>query len=174
MITRDWLKPKSSDERNIMIRRAQQARLIIVCSYAIILSSLVVLVVISGLGYTLRYVTNGTDNNGRPLPVQAYYVYDVSASPHFELTFLAQCVVLVMIALSYSGVDNFLGLLVFHICGQLENLTGRLCRMCDDRVDFVAALRINVRDHIRLIRFRTVRTRERAQLACLRRWRGRY
>ncbi|XP_011647466.1 uncharacterized protein LOC105433727, partial [Pogonomyrmex barbatus] len=100
-------------------------------------------------GYTLRHITNITDTD-RPLPLQAYYMYDTSVSPQFEFTFFIQCISLLMVALSYTAIDNFLGLLIFHICGQLENLTKRLCRMHESK-DFIMALRININDHTRLI-----------------------
>lgn len=150
MIAHDWVKPKSRDERKIMIRRARHARLIISCSYAIIISTLAVLIVACCLGYNVRHVTNVTDT-GRPLPLQVHYAFDVSASPRYEVTFLVHCFVMLLIALSYTGLDNFLGLLVFHICGQLENLTGRLHRM-REAANFNAALRTNIADHTRLIR----------------------
>ncbi|XP_067205196.1 odorant receptor 43a-like isoform X2 [Linepithema humile] len=125
MIVHDWVKSKSRDERDIMMRRAQDARLIITFSYIVMGLSLTILIVTSIFGYTL--------------------------SPQFELTFFIQCITLLMVALSYTGTDNFLGLLIFHICGQLENLTNRLYRMRKS-TNFIAALRNNVMDHIRLIR----------------------
>ncbi|XP_067205197.1 odorant receptor 43a-like [Linepithema humile] len=150
MIVHDWVKSKSRDERDIMMRRAQNARLIITFSYIITGLSVTVLIVTSIFGYTVRHVTNVT-NASRPLPLQAYYIYDTSVSPQFELTFFIQCIALLMIGLSYPGTDNFLGLLIFHICGQLENLTNRLYRMRKS-TNFIAALRNNVMDHIRLLR----------------------
>ncbi|KAL6266476.1 hypothetical protein P5V15_003325 [Pogonomyrmex californicus] len=150
MIVHDWIKLKSTDERDVMIYRAQNARLIIAFSYFIMILSLIILIVASAFGYTLRHITNITDTD-RPLPLQAYYMYDTSVSPQFEFTFFIQCISLLMVALSYTAIDNFLGLLIFHICGQLENLTKRLCRMHESK-DFIMALRININDHTRLIR----------------------
>lgn len=151
MIAHDWIKLKSSDERDVMIHYAQIARLIIAFSYFVMISSLIILIITSAFGYTLRYVMNITDTS-RPLPLQGYYIYNTSVSPQFEITFFIQCISLMMIALSYTSIDTFFGLLIFHICGQLENLTKRLCRMRKSK-DFTAALRINIVDHIRLIRF---------------------
>lgn len=152
MIVHDWIKSKSSDEKDVMIYRAQNARLIIAFSYFVMISSLILLIIASAFGYTLRHVTNITDTS-RPLPLQGYYIYDTSVSPQFEITFFIQCISLIMVAISYTSTDNFLGLLVFHICGQLENLTKRFYRMRKSK-DFSAALRSNIVDHIRLIRFR--------------------
>lgn len=154
MIAHDWIKLKSSDERDVMIHYAQIARLIIAFSYFVMISSLIILIIASAFGYTLRHVI--TDS--RPLPLQAYYIYNTSVSPQFEITFFIQCISLMMIALSYTSIDTFFGLLIFHICGQFENLTKRLCRMRKSK-DFTAALRINIVDHIRLIRFILIMTR---------------
>jgi hypothetical protein len=151
MIAWDWVKSKSKDERHVMIRCAQNARLIIALSYFVSVSSVIVLIVTTTLDQSLRYATNITDDTKKLLPVQGYYIYDTSASPQFELTFLVQCVSLLIVTFSYTSTDNLLGLLVFHICGQLKNLTGRLYRMRESK-DFVMMLKINVLDHIRLIR----------------------
>ncbi|XP_014471323.1 PREDICTED: odorant receptor 49b-like [Dinoponera quadriceps] len=101
-------------------------------------------------GLMVRHVTNLTDC-GRPLLIQSYYLHDVSKSPQFELTYLAQGIVLFTGCLSYSAVDHFLGLLIFHVCGQLENLHLRLRHM-EKYPNFNAVLKYNVQDHIRLIR----------------------
>jgi len=153
MIAWDWIKSKSKNERDIMIRCAQNARLIIMLSYFVSVSSLIVLIVAATLGYSLRYATNITDDTRKLLPLQGYHIYDTSTSPQFELTFLVQCISLLMAVFSYTSTDNLLGLLVFHVCGQLENLTGRLYRMHESK-DFVVMLKINVLDHVRLIRSR--------------------
>ncbi|XP_011332748.1 odorant receptor 43a-like isoform X2 [Ooceraea biroi] len=150
MIAHDWIKSKSKDERNVMIRCAQNARLIITFSYIVIFCSLIILIISTAFGYTVTHVTNITDTK-KPLPLQGYYIYNTSVSPQFELTFFGQCISLTMVALSYTSTDNFLGLLVFHICGQLENLTSRLYQMRESK-DFAMALRVNVTDHTRLIR----------------------
>lgn len=152
MIIHDWTKSKSNNDRNVMIHKAQIARIIVTINYVAIFSALMVTVITSALGYNIRYVTNITDT-GKPLPMQGYYIYDVSSSPQYELTFFAQFLALLLIAISYTGIDNFIGLLLFHVCGQLENLTNRLCCICDTE-NFINALKINVMDHVRLIRFR--------------------
>jgi len=150
MIARDWVKSKSKGERDVMIRCAQNARLIIALSYFGSISLLIILIIATALGYNVRYTTI-TNDTRKPLPLQGYY--DASASPQFELMFLVQCVSLLMVTLLYTSTDNLLGLLVLHVCGQLENLTGRLQRMRESK-NFIMILKINVLDHIRLIRSR--------------------
>ncbi|KYM88525.1 Putative odorant receptor 13a [Atta colombica] len=58
-------------------------------------------------------------------------------------------------AIMYTGVDSFLSLLVFHVCGQLENLKIRIIHL-DKFQNFENALSHSIQDHIRLIRFITI------------------
>lgn len=147
----DWTKVKMAEERNVMLKRAKITRLFAMCGGLMILLTLLINFLLPCFGLTLRHVTNLTDP-GKPLIIQAYYLHDVSKSPQFELTILAQGIALTISGLSYTGVDNFLGLLVLHICGQMENLHFRLTNLGKDS-NFHAALKFNVKDHVRLIRF---------------------
>lgn len=96
---------------------------------------------------------NLTDPTGKPFPIQSYYLHDISSSPNYELTYLIQVIGLSISGLAYTAVDNFLGLLILHICSQMENLHLRIMNLEKD-ANFKAALKYNVKDHIRLIRFR--------------------
>ncbi|EFN70669.1 hypothetical protein EAG_03858, partial [Camponotus floridanus] len=58
--------------------------------------------------------------------LQTYYLYDTDKSPQFELTYLTQIILMILVIIIYTSVDAFLGLVIFHICGQLENFRGRL------------------------------------------------
>ncbi|EFN70631.1 hypothetical protein EAG_03820, partial [Camponotus floridanus] len=60
------------------------------------------------------------------LPLQTDYFYDKNRSPYFECTFVAQIFMALICAVCYSGVDNLLGLFIFHLCGQMENLREKL------------------------------------------------
>ncbi|XP_014477387.1 PREDICTED: uncharacterized protein LOC106745899, partial [Dinoponera quadriceps] len=149
MIKNDWIKAKIKVERDVMLIYAAITRRIAICGMFIMLLSLIISIVFPWFGLTVRQVTNLTDP-GKPLPFQSYYLHDVSKSPQFELTFLAQGVGSITTAIAYSAVDNFLGLLVIHVCGQLENLHLRLAHM-EKYPNFDAVLKYNVQDHIRLI-----------------------
>ncbi|XP_014474004.1 PREDICTED: uncharacterized protein LOC106744088 [Dinoponera quadriceps] len=151
MIKNDWIKVKMKEERDVMITYATITRKIAICGVFMIICSLLIAFVFPCFGLTARQVTNLTDP-GKPLPLQTYYLHDVSKSPQFELTFLAQGMGLITTGIAYSAVDNFLGLLVIHVCGQLENLRLRLAHM-ENHPNFDAALKYNVQDHIRLIRY---------------------
>lgn len=155
MIKQDWLKIKTEKERNIMLRRAQTARLITMCGYLIIFCSFILGVILPFLGYSLRYRTNITDS-GKLMPLQTYYMYDVNKSPIYEITFVIQSISLLLAGIAYSSTDNFMALLVLHMCGQLENLRARFLLL--DQSDFKNSLSYIIQDHKRLTRFRILIT----------------
>lgn len=151
MIAEDWQRLKDVREQNTMIRRAQTARLIVTCAYSAMTIAFTFVVVLPICGISIRHLTNVTDP-GKLLPLQTYYPYDVSKRPQYELTFFIQSIAIFFAILSYTGIDNFLGLLVFHICGQLEILRYRITHL-DNFIDFHDALKSSVIDHIRLLRY---------------------
>ncbi|XP_011051911.1 PREDICTED: uncharacterized protein LOC105144618 [Acromyrmex echinatior] len=150
MIVEDWVKLKNAEERNIMIRRAQSARIIITFAYCIMGIGCFYLIVLPSFGISMRDTTNITDP-GRPMPLQTHYIYDVTKSPQYELTFISQSVYIIIAMMSYSGIDNFLGLLVFHICGQLDILKNRLTNL-DKCKNSHKILNSCITRHIRLLR----------------------
>ncbi|XP_018376841.1 PREDICTED: uncharacterized protein LOC108770048 [Trachymyrmex cornetzi] len=150
MIAEDWQKLKNAYERSMMIKRAQTARIIIMCAYSAMTIAFTFVVVLPICGISIRYLTNVTDP-GKLLPLQTYYPYDVSKRPQYELTFFIQSIAIFFAILSYTGIDNFLGLLVFHICGQLEILRYRITHL-DNFINFHDILKKNVINHIRLLR----------------------
>jgi len=155
MIAKDWLRLKSDEERKIMIKCARIPRMMIICGFIVMVMSIVLLVIPQiFFGITLRYITNVTDP-GKPLILQSHYFYDTDMSPYFEFTFVAQSVTLAMCGLSYTTIDSLFALLVFHVCGQLENLKGRLTMASEKNQNFDYVLADVVMDHVRLIRFRT-------------------
>ncbi|XP_070170076.1 odorant receptor 13a-like isoform X4 [Polyergus mexicanus] len=103
-----------------------------------------------GFGVSMRLTPNITDP-GRPMPLQTHYIYDVTRRPQYELTFISQAVYILLAIMSYTGIDNFLGLLIFHMCGQLDILTNRLAHLdkCTNSRDM---LKNCVAKHVRLLR----------------------
>jgi len=152
MIADDWLKDKTDRELRVMRDRARNARAITMFGCVLMTMGFSLLVFLPFFGTSLRYITNITDPQ-KILPLQTYYFYDKDQSPYFELTYAAQGLLLVTAGASYTGVDNLLGLLIFHLCGQMENLKGRLINMKQFK-SFNSNLTLIVRDHIRLIKFR--------------------
>ncbi|XP_039312120.1 odorant receptor 43a isoform X3 [Solenopsis invicta] len=151
MIVKDWMRIKIEEERNIMLKQARIIRLLAMCGVLMIISTILISICCFLFGWTLRHVTNLTDPMGKPLSIQSYYLHDVSSSPNYELTYAIQVIGQSVSGLTYTAVDNFLGLLVLHICGQMENLHLRLLNLGKDS-KFKAVLKYNIIDHIRLIR----------------------
>lgn len=125
MVEQDWLKVKIESERDVMLKRAEITRVIAICGLFMIFAALVMMFGFPCFKVIMGYVANKTAPE-KSLPIRAYYLHDVSKSPQFELTLLLQAFGVFLAGFSYSGVDNLLGLLVLHICSQLENLHSRL------------------------------------------------
>ncbi|XP_011156955.3 odorant receptor 49b [Solenopsis invicta] len=151
MIKDDWLKPKKIKERDVMKKRARLARIFTIFGYFMMLVSYILVVVLPIFGISMRYLTNKTDPD-KLTPLQSYYIYDKNKSPFFEVSYIMQSLGLMVAGVTYSSVDSFFGLLVFHVCGQLENLKMRIIHL-DKFKNFEIALSHSVQDHIRLIRF---------------------
>ncbi|KAH0954330.1 OrU25, partial [Eciton burchellii] len=150
MVKTDWLKLKTKEEKAVMIKRAQIARAIMMWGCFVMLLSFIFVVILPSFGISIRYRTNITDP-GKLMPLQTYYFYNVSNSPFYEITFLLQSFSLMAAAAMYTGTDTFMSLLIFHVCGQLENLKARIRNL--NKFDFANALSSSVKDHIRLIKF---------------------
>lgn len=160
MVAEDWTKAKTDQELRVMINRAWYGRVLTIMGYVLMFLGISLTVIPPCFGASVRYRTNITDPD-RPLLLQSHYLYDKDRSPYFEITFVAQTVMVVICGATYSGVDNLLGLLVFHLCGQMENLRERLINMRQFE-SFRDGLSYIVRDHVRLIELRVnIRT-----LAC--------
>ncbi|XP_011705591.1 PREDICTED: odorant receptor 67c-like [Wasmannia auropunctata] len=106
--------------------------------------------VLPAFGISMRLTPNITDP-GRPMVLQTHYIYDVTKSPQYELTFINQAIFVTIAMIAYSGIDNFLSLLVFHICGQLDILENRLNHL-DKYINYNEVLKCCIAKHIRLLR----------------------
>ncbi|XP_012220513.2 odorant receptor 43a-like isoform X2 [Linepithema humile] len=156
MMVEDWLRSKSAQERNVMMRRAESARKIVAIEYCLMGLAYVFVVILPICGIPIKYLTNVTDP-GRPTPgpIQTYYIYDVMKTPQYELTYITYSITLFFAILCYAGIDNFLGLVVFHICGQLDILRHRFTHL-DKYMNFHIDLKNCVMDHTRLLRAITI------------------
>lgn len=123
-----------------MIRWALCARIIITCTYLLIVMALFVMFGMPIFGKPMRLSSNITDSH-RILAIQTYYIYDVTKTPQYELTFLSQFIASFIAATVYTAIDNFLGFLVLHICGQLDIMSNRLK---NSHENFYVILRNNV------------------------------
>lgn len=149
MIAKDWMNVKTDKELRVMIKRARYARIITIIGYTFMFVGIGLLVLLPCFGKTVRYVTG---DSSKPLPLQTNYYYNTDRSLNYELTFVAQTVMCIMAAASYSGVDNLFGLLMFHLCSQMENLKEKLINMRQYK-SFKSGLNFIIKDHTRLIKF---------------------
>ncbi|GAB1864536.1 Odorant receptor [Camponotus japonicus] len=147
MVKEDWTKLKTENEQAIMIRRAQTARLIMIWGYFVMFIAFIAFVIFPSFGISLSYMTNVTDSD-RSMPLPTYYMYNINNSPLYEITYVLQGFSAMAGAIMYTGTDTFMGFLIFHVCGQLENLRARIL----DREFNHFELSFNVQEHIRLIR----------------------
>lgn len=150
MMAEDWMSLKLNTEKDVMIKRARSARLLIIFGYALMTFAFTMLFIFPCFNIQIRHITNLTDRK-KPLPLQTYYFYDTDKSPQFELTFFIQAVTISLAGIIYTSVDAFLGLVIFHICGQLENFRHRLVNLILCK-NFKQALNNSVIYHLRLIR----------------------
>ena len=93
--------------------------------------------------------------NDSKLLLHGYFPYNTTISPNFELTVIAQIIVAVYAAASYSIVDTFIAMLVLHACGQLSNLKHDLRKVhsCDNLNDLQTKLKKIARKHDYINRF---------------------
>ncbi|KAL6442591.1 hypothetical protein ACFW04_002616 [Cataglyphis niger] len=151
MIADDWMKTKSEKEERTMIKYAKNARTILIFGYVFMIIAYSLVTFLPFFGTSLRYMTNITDPE-KILPLQTHYFYDKDRTPYYELTFIVQALLMILTAISYTGIDNLFGLLVFHLCGQMEILKERLINMRQYKT-FYDGLTFIVENHIRLIKY---------------------
>ncbi|XP_039312124.1 uncharacterized protein LOC113004326 [Solenopsis invicta] len=125
MIVKDWMRIKMNEERKIMLKNARITRLLV--KGGILISVVAGFTKISATLFKqyFGHVRNLT-NLERSLPMPVYYWYDVYSSPKYELTYLTQIIAMFGCGIAYIATDNFFGLLILHVCGQMENLHLRL------------------------------------------------
>ena len=103
-------------------------------------------------GMSVRLTPNITDPGRIPMPLQTHYIYDITKRPQYELTLIGQIIYVAIAMMTYSAVDNFLSLVIFHICGQLDILENRM-QYLDKYINYHKILKFCLTKHIRLLRF---------------------
>jgi len=147
----DWMAFKLDGERDVMIKRAQTARLIMMIGYVLVVIMILTVITLPCFGIQIIYVTNITGVR-KLLPLKTYNFYSTDKSPQFELTFFIHSLTALLGGTIYMCVDFFLVLTVLHICGQLENLRCRLINLISCK-NFNKVLNNIVATHLRLIRY---------------------
>lgn len=147
----DWMAFKQDAERNVMIRQAQTARLIMIIGYVFMVTGFLTVIIPPYFGIQIIYTTNFTDRS-KLLPLEAYHFYNTDKSPQYELTFFIHTITILLATIIYMCVDLFLLLIIFHICGQLENFRCRLVNLISCK-NFNEVLNNIIATHLRLIRY---------------------
>ncbi|XP_018376850.1 PREDICTED: uncharacterized protein LOC108770056 [Trachymyrmex cornetzi] len=152
MMAEDWMAFKLDGERDVMIKRAQTARLIMMIGYIFLVISFLTVIILPCYGIQVMYAANITGVH-KPLPLKTYHFYNTNKSPQFELTFFIHILTTLLAGTIYICVDFFLILTVLHICAQLENLRCRLINLISCK-NFNKVLNNIVEIHLRLIRYK--------------------
>ncbi|XP_018376854.1 PREDICTED: uncharacterized protein LOC108770059 [Trachymyrmex cornetzi] len=151
MMAEDWMAFKLDEERDVMIKRARTARLIMTIGYVVLIVGFITVVIPSYFGFVTMYITNSTVRR-KSLPLETYHFYDTDKSPQFELIFFIQSVTLSLAGTIYIFIDMFLVAIVLHIWGQLENFRRHLINLISYK-NFNKVLINIVVTHLRLIRY---------------------
>ncbi|XP_018376874.1 PREDICTED: uncharacterized protein LOC108770075 [Trachymyrmex cornetzi] len=152
MMAEDWITFKQNRERNVMIKRAQTARLIMIIGYVFIVTAILGVIIPSCFGVPITYVITNLTGVSKSLPLKSYHFYNTDKSPQFELTFFIQTLTTILDSIIYTCPDSFLILIILHICGQLENFRCRLTDFISCK-DFNEVLNNTIETHLRLIRY---------------------
>lgn len=141
----DWIKVTSKTEQETMARIASITR-------NTIIKSTVMCHTVVAFYVFLRYISMKYNEN--KLLFRAYFPYDTTVSPNYELTILGQFVAALYAATSYTAVDTFVAMLILHVCGQLSGIKNELSRLPTyDKKDLKRRLKEIVQKHEYVNRF---------------------
>ncbi|KAI4497887.1 hypothetical protein M0802_007003 [Mischocyttarus mexicanus] len=91
---------------------------------------------------------------GRVLFLRSYFPFETLVTPIFEIISIGQIVSAFYTATTYTAVDTFVAMLIFHVCGQFANLRRQLKNICiDNNGNFDKNLANIVKKHDRLNKF---------------------
>ncbi|XP_033351087.1 odorant receptor 22c-like [Bombus vosnesenskii] len=135
----DWDTVMNETERETMVNIAIITRKTTMRSTLMV--NIVVLAFLPARLSNMRY-------NDSALFFRGYFPYNTSISPNFELTMIGQFVATVYAANTYTAIDTFVVLLIFHVCGQLSNLRDDLQKIHSyDKEDVETKLRKIIQKH---------------------------
>ncbi|XP_068975991.1 odorant receptor 13a-like [Bombus flavifrons] len=141
----DWDTVMNETERETMVNIAIITRKTTMRSTLMV--NIVVLAFLPARLSNMRY-------NDSALFFRGYFPYNTSISPNFELTMIGQFVATVYAANTYTAIDTFVVLLIFHVCGQLSNLKDDLRKIHSyDRKDVEKKLQKIIQKHEYINRF---------------------
>lgn len=130
----DWQKSREKWEQIIMVRYARYAKLLTTASMLSLYGSALLYNIAATKGYNIRLYTNITDVYDRTLGLQAYYLYDYSKTPIFEITYFFQAFFACMMVYVFSLIISYFGSLIFHLTGQFEILAVKFEKLIEINV----------------------------------------
>ncbi|KAJ3663322.1 hypothetical protein Zmor_007613 [Zophobas morio] len=78
--------------------------------------------------WSILPILTGSVRN-KQLPLDAWYFYDSTISPLYEITYVYQCVAIVFLAISTTSIDSLILVLMIYITGQCNNLCDSLTHL---------------------------------------------
>ncbi|KAL6422762.1 hypothetical protein ACFW04_010758 [Cataglyphis niger] len=124
----DWRAPKTSEERTAMLKSAKLVRKISIwCT--ILTQTMVTIYIVLRISIIVKFPRS---DPARPLLYTAYFPFDVTRSPIFEVICVCQILSAYSATVSYTGSDSFISMLVLHACSQLQNLRQRLKNLANN------------------------------------------
>lgn len=118
----DWHATKTPDERTAMLKNARVVRKISIwCT--VLTQTMVTIYIVLRISMIVSFKGS---NSARPLLYTAYFPFDVSQTPIFEVICVCQILSAYSATVSYTGSDSFISMLVLHTCGQFQNLRRKL------------------------------------------------
>jgi len=135
----------------MMITWARRLRTVVISSYILMKLSYICGILLSIFGISIIQMVNANDIE-KLFPLKVHYFQDVTKRPQYVLTYINLSIALFFAATAHTSIDNFLGLLIFHICGQLDILSARFVRL-NKLVKFHHEMKNCVMFHMRMLRY---------------------
>nr|QNL15006.1 olfactory receptor 62 [Aulacocentrum confusum] len=150
-IERDWMK-KNPQIVNIMIKNAKVGKQLTVYGFCLGYFSVIFYMSSIIFNIVLRTTTNLTDIDGKTLPLQTVYPYDISSSSRYYFTLCTQIFSSLLACTVYTSINVLFGVFVLHACGQLEILSDGVEKISEKK-NYQRLLKLYIEDHNRMIRF---------------------
>lgn len=136
---RDWSATMDKRDRRTMLGIAKLTR-------NLSIKSTVLVQMVITVFFVFRYVV--IRQSGRQFLLPAYFPYNGTSSPFYELTLFGQFIGILYAANTYTAVDTFIATIVLHVCGQLSNLRHELTDLrAYTKAEFQMKLKNIVRKH---------------------------
>ncbi|XP_051156137.1 uncharacterized protein LOC127278447, partial [Leptopilina boulardi] len=151
----DWNDiPSKKELKYVMIENLKRARFLNALCMALMYSPYILFIIRPLMGWGMEF-------SQKSLPLPVYYPFDIQKSPNYELAYLLQIFLTGYTVTIVIGINNFLTIIVFHLCGQLQVVALNVKQIMNTRnVSHIRTmirqeckcLRCTVERHLKLIR----------------------